>query len=116
MSYNRNVLLFMYLSLFVFSGCTPEMRKLLSDAGINIPGPETEEQEPAPKVQKQKQKQKQRYDGDDPARKFMEIHDLGRQITSQTGFDDFLAILPNYFINNTSKSRVYLTRIDFITA
>ena len=100
MSYNSNVLLFMCFLLFTFFGCTINMSDM-------EPASESE-----PKPEKQKQKQKQKQNDDDPARKFMGIHNLGRQITSQTAFDDFLAILPDYFTNNISKSRVYLTRID----
>ena len=99
MNYKSNIFLFM--CLFVFFGCTINMSETDSQQ------PSQSEQKP----EKQKQKQKQQKDDND-ARKFMEIHDLGRQITSQIAFDDFLAKLPDYFIDNTSKSRVYLIRID----
>jgi len=45
---------------------------------------------------------------EDPARKFIDVHDLGRKITLHSEFNDFLSHIPD----GKWKSRVYLARID----
>ena len=45
---------------------------------------------------------------DDPARQFIDIHDLGRKITLHSDFNEFLGHIPD----GKWKSRVYLARID----
>ena len=45
---------------------------------------------------------------DDPARQFIDIHDLGRKITLHSNFNEFLGHIPD----GKWKSRVYLARID----
>ena len=94
MNFKSNFLLFICLSLFVFFGCASNTQ----DIG-------TQKSETKLKAQNEPIE-------DHPARQFMNTHALGRRITSQIAFDDFLAKLPDYFIDNTPKSRVYLTRID----
>ena len=44
----------------------------------------------------------------DPARQFIDIHDLGRKITLHSDFNEFLGHIPD----GKWKSRVYLARID----
>ena len=48
----------------------------------------------------------------DPARQFIDIHDLGRKITLHSEFNEFLGHIPD----GKWKSRVYLARIDGIVA
>ena len=45
-----------------------------------------------------------------PAQKFMDMRALGKEITSNNDFNTFLDVLPEYFLEETS--RVYLARID----
>ena len=80
------------ISLIIITGCPKN--GIPSDSPIPIPG--RTKQQPAPVT------------GDMQAASFMRVGSLGKLVTEQAGFDDFLNQIPD----NKIKSRTYLARVD----
>ena len=105
MKISKNGILWSTVVFLVFSGCTIDMQEAMGESGINLPINTMSEPKPKAKAKQKKQEE-------DSARKFIETHNLGRRITTQATFSEFLDKLPNYFSDNKANSRVYLARID----
>ncbi len=102
----KNRMLWFTVVLLVFSGCTIDMQEAMGESGINLPITPITDSRPKTKAKQKKQQE------EDSARKFIETHNLGRRITTQATFSEFLDKLPDYFSDNKESSRVYLARID----